>query len=740
MKKIPRSALYFLTVFVSVICFLPLFETSEAIEETTQTEDIDSKNDSESSTDVIQLEKILVRGDRAYSTASSKSIREFDLNIRPMKTAQDMLQLAPGLVVTQHAGGGKAEQIFLRGFDADHGTDVAISTDGIPVNMVSHGHGQGYADLHFVIPELVESIELFKGPYFARHGNLSTAGSVLFHTKDHIDANMVKIEGGEFNTQKVTGLFQVPGGSEQQNIYFGSQFYNTDGPVESDQNFQRSNLFGKFHTHLNERNKIAVSVSAFSSAWDASGQIPKRAVDNGLITRFGSLDDLEGGQTGRQNINVIYTAEGENNSRFLIQPYFTRYNFKLFSNFTFFLDNPENGDMIEQTDDRAILGLNTEYEFNQSIYSMESTITFGGGFRSDDIAVSLWHSPNRRRITEKVNSGIIERNLFLWGQKELIINSQLRLQLGLRGDYFTFNVEDHLDTLSDPSITLPHASGYAQKAVLNPKFNLVYSPVYSTDLFLNFGTGFHSNDARDVVIEKTISDLERTFRHQGLSNTQINERLVQLNFDPEQSGIHTLPRAIGAEIGVRHHFWNRINIGIAGWLLDLDEELVFVGDAGETEISGKSRRIGIDIEGRARILSWLWVDTDVNLSNGKFINEPSDANEIPLAPRMTSTGGLTAIHPSGFSANLRYRYIGDRPANEDNSVTAEGHTLLNLGLSYAFGPFKYFASVENLFDVDWNEAQFDTESRLSSEKEPVSEIHFTPGNPRNIQTGISYQF
>ena len=224
--------------------------------------------------------------------------------------------------------------------------------------MVSHGHGQGYADLHFVMPELVESIELFKGPYFARHGNLSTAGSVLFHTKNYIDANMIKIEGGEFNTQKVTGLFQVPGGSEQQNTYFGAQFYNTDGPVESDQNFQRPNLFGKFHTHLNETNKIAFSVSAFSSAWDASGQIPQRAVDSGLITRYGPIDDLEGGQTGRQNLNLVYTVIGENNSQFLVQPYFTRYNFKLFSNFTFFLDDPENGDMIEQTDDRTIRAVN----------------------------------------------------------------------------------------------------------------------------------------------------------------------------------------------------------------------------------------------------------------------------------------------------------------------------------------------------------------------------------------------
>lgn len=555
MRKTVLSAFRLPIILLLVLWSFSLLGISLATEETTQTGDEDTESDSEVPTDLIQLEKILVKGDRAYSTASSKSIRQFDLNVRPMQTAQDMLQLAPGLVITQHAGGGKAEQIFLRRFDADHGTDVAISTDGIPVNMVSHGHGQGYADLHYIIPELVESIDLFKGPYFARHGNFSTAGSILFLTKDFIDENMMKIEGGEFNTQKITGLFQVPGGGDRQNAYFAAQFYNTDGPVESEQNFQRSNLFGKFHTYLNKANKLTFSVSSFSSAWDASGQIPQRVVDSGLITRFGTIDDLEGGQTGRQNLNLTYTATGENNSRFLIQPYFSRYNFKLFSNFTFFLDDPENGDMIEQTDDRNTLGLNTEYQFEQVINSMQLTTTFGGGFRSDDIAVSLWHSPNRRRLTQKVDSGIIERNLFLWMQEELIVNPKLRLQLGLRGDYFTFNVEDHLDVLSDGTGTLPHASGYAQEAMLNPKFNMVYSPFSSMDVFLNFGTGFHSNDARDVVIERTISDLERGFRRQGLSDSQINEQLAQLNFDREQSGIRTLPRAIGAEIGTRYRFW-----------------------------------------------------------------------------------------------------------------------------------------------------------------------------------------
>ena len=608
------------------------------------------------------------------------------------------------------------------------------------MNMVSHGHGQGYADLHFAIPELVDSIDVFKGPYFARHGNFSTAGSVMYRTKDRIDRNLIKVEGGGFNTQRFTGMFQIPTISESQNACFAGQYYTTDGAVESEQDFQRFNLFGKFNIRLNEISKLSFSASSFSSAWDASGQFPQRAIDNDLITRFGSIDDLEGGQTGRQNFNLIYTLIGQDNSLFLLQPYFSRYNFKLFSNFTFFLNDPENGDMIEQTDDRTVLGLNSEYQYKRSIFSIQSTTSVGGGFRSDDIAVSLWHSPNRRRLTQSVNSGIIERNLYLWAQEELIINPKLRFQIGLRGDYFTFNVEDHLDTVMNETGILPHASGYAQEAMLNPKFNIVYSPIASSDVFLNFGTGFHSNDARDVVIEKTISDLERTYNRQGLDSSQISEQLSQMNFNLEHAGISTLPRAIGSEIGTRHSFWNRLSFGVAFWWLELDEELVFVGDAGETEISGKSQRVGIDIEGRGQILSWLWADVDVNLSRGTFVDEPSDANQIPLAPRITSTGGLTANHPSGFSTSIRYRHIGDRPANEDNSVIAEGYTIVNLGLSYTNGNNKYFVNLENLFNVDWNEAQFDTESRLRDEAEPVSEIHFTPGNPLNIQVGFSNQF
>jgi outer membrane receptor protein involved in Fe transport len=688
----------------------------------------------------IDLAAVLVEGERPYSAASSKGIRQFDLQVRPNRSAQDMLQLAPGLVIAQHAGGGKAEQIFLRGFDADHGTDVAIFADDIPVNMVSHGHGQGYADLHFLIPEVVDAIDVFKGPYFAPYGNLATAGSVAFRTKEHIDENMVRVEGGQFNTQRITTLFQIPTGGDHQNAYFAGQFYNTDGAVRSAQDFQRFNLFGRFHTHLTETSKLAFSVSSFSSAWNASGQIPQRAVRSGLVDRFGAIDDFEGGTTSRQNVNFTYSTGEGSSDHFFIQSYFCRYDFKLFSNFTFFLNDPVNGDMIEQTDNRNLFGLNSEYRFLKKLGSVLSATTVGGGFRADNIAVALWNSPDRVRQRLNVDSDIFERNFFLWLEEEWTLGPRWCVQLGLRGDYFTFNVEDQLETAEGEGAALPHASGYVQKGIVNPKLNLVFSPLSSTDIYVNVGSGFHSNDARDVVIAEKILELKRALRRKGLTEEQIAEELAARNFDPQQSGVETLPRASGAELGVRTHLARNVMFGLAAWWLRLGEELVFVGDEGTTEISGRTRRIGLDLEGRVQLLPWLVADADVNLSSGRFLDEPAGADDIPLAPRLTSTGGLTAIHPSGFEASLRYRHLGNRPANEFDTITAEGYTVFNVALGYRWGRVKLLANIENLFDTEWNEAQFDTESRLFNEAEPVSEIHFTPGNPRNIQVGLLYSF
>ncbi|MEL6820549.1 MAG: TonB-dependent receptor [Calditrichota bacterium] len=691
----------------------------------------------EMKTSPIDMTEVLIETDRVYSAASSKAVRAFDIKVRPTRSSQELLQMAPGVIIAQHAGGGKAEQIFIRGFDADHGTDVNISVDGAPANMISHGHGQGYADLHYVIADVVETIDVKKGPYFAQYGNLATAGAMQFHTKEHIDNNLIRFEGGEFNTQRLTTMYQIPQGNEHQNAYVAGQFYTTDGPVDQPQGFERFNIFGKMHTHLSANSKLILSATAFSSAWDASGQIPQRSVDNGDIGRFGSIDDLEGGATSRQDLNLQYIINGTGNSELKIQTYATRYDFKLFSNFTFFLDNPTDGDMIEQTDDRRVFGVNSVYKFNHSMGAFLAATKLGGGFRSDDITVSLWQSPNRVRSNALVNADINERNFFLWAEEEFLFSPKFRMQLGLRGDYFTYNVQDMLDGVDNG---LPHASGYAQQSILSPKFNMVFSPTNNLDFFFNSGTGFHSNDARNVVIGERINQLDRVYRRAGLSNAQITDTLSAMNFDPEQRNVETLPRAIGAEIGFRTVLAKKLNFSAALWWLDLEREYVFVGDAGTTELSDPTVRYGVDLELRATLLPWLWSDLDLNISEGRVQDAPDGEDFIALAPTFTSSGGITAAHPSGWETSLRYRFVDDRPANETNSVVAEGYTVLDLSAGYPIGAFKLHAWIENLLDVDWNEAQFDTESRLRDETNPVSEIHFTPGNPRNVRVGLSYRF
>ncbi len=686
----------------------------------------------------IDLSTVTVEARQPFSAASSKAIRDFDLKVKPARSAQDLLMLVPGLFIAQHAGGGKAEQIFMRGFDADHGTDVGISVDGIPVNMVTHGHGQGYADLHFVIPEIIDGLMVNKGPYFSQSGNFSTAGSVEFTTTDHPDNNMVKLEGGMFNTLKATTILKIPTSGTHQSAYMAGQYYYTDGAVENPQNFNRMNLYGKFHSHLAPGSELGISVSAFTSAWDASGQIPLRAIDDGFINRWGSIDDMEGGTTGRYNFSIDYHFTEGYDYDFLVQAYLSRYDFRLYSNFTFWLNDSINGDMIEQSDHRTLYGLNTRYSIRRSFGNLRSNTKAGGSYRGDQIDLSLWNAPERTRNSIQTDNTVNEVNMALWLEEDLIFSRLFKIQLALRADYFTFDVIDHLDYPDFTGNDLPHASGYASSFLLSPKLNIVLTPSQNIDIYLNGGRGFHSNDARDVIIAQKI----REKRHSMAGETEqaIELALLQENFDPEQSGIKTLPRATGTELGTRFGLGKKILASAAVWYLHLDEELVFIGDEGSTEISGETRRIGLDAEIRLQLASWIWADVDMNLSDGRYLNEPEGEDYIPLAPRMTVQGGINFRHSSGFEGAYRARFVGDRPANEDYSVEAAGHFINNLMLAYRIRGFRLFVQLENLANINWNEAQFDTESRLYYETNPVSELHFTPGNPFNLQVGLSYEF
>lgn len=645
-------------------------------------------------------DEVVVMADVPISAASSKMIQAMDFELRPRLSSQDLLRLVPGLFIAQHAGGGKAEQIFLRGFDCDHGTDVNVSVDGIPVNMVSHGHGQGYADLHFVMPEVLQGMEVYKGPYFAQYGDFGTAGTVKFNTLDDIEHNSVSIEGGRFGMVRAVGLARLPLHSDMTSAYVAGEILRNNSYFDQKQHFKRYNLFGKLKTHFDSNQSLTVWGSSFSSDWDASGQIPGRAVASGLISRFGSIDPSEGGETYRHNVNVQYSTIGAA-SLFSAQTYISRYHFRLFSNFTFYKEDPVNGDEIEQTDDRTIAGGRVEYTMNETFGSPNIATVIGSSVRYDDITNALWHVAQRQRLDGKAQAGIRETNVAFYVQQDYHLSQSVRLQLGLRNDNFVFNVSDKLHAGTSDDIT-----GKVTQTIFSPKANLTISASHQFDIFVNFGTGFHSNDARGILARRSAT---------------------------------TLPRAVGAEIGTRYSS-ARLTATLALWGLDLEHELVYVGDEGTTEESGATRRIGIDASARFQLLDWLWGDLDLALSRGRYKDLPTGQDYVPLAPTLASTGGLSAKLPSGLEANLRYRYLSDRPANEDNSVRARGYTVFDAGMSYTLGAYKLSLIAENLFNVDWNEAQFDTESQLRGESQPVSELHFTPGTPFTVRAKIDLAF
>jgi outer membrane cobalamin receptor len=634
----------------------------------------------------------------------ANTISQVDIKLRPVNTSQDILRMVPGLFIAQHAGGGKAEQIFLRGFDIDHGTDINLEVDGLPVNMVSHAHGQGYSDLHFLIPELVDHVDFNKGPYYADKGNLTTAGYASFLTRNSLDQNMVKIEGGKFGTLRnvnAINLLKRNEGNKRENLYIASEFFRTDGYFQYNQYFNRINLMTKYNTTINDNQTLTIGASTFTSSWDASGQVPERAVASGVISRFGSIDPTEGGETSRTNAWVKHTAAQDDGGIFENQLYYTKYHFKLISNFTFFLNDPVNGDQITQSESRNIYGYNGNYH-RESLLGQKTLLSkIGAGFRYDDVNdIHLYHTRSRKQFINDVARGDIdETNLFAYVNETLYLSHRLSLNAAVRLDHFTFNYTD--------ALTADYKKQSVSKAAVSPKFNISYNATPNLNLFIKSGIGFHSNDTRVVVAE---------------------------------SGEDILPKAYGIDIGGTWKLGNSIIVNAALWTLDLNQEFVYVGDEGIVEPSGKTSRKGIDVSIRYQVAPWLYFDTDVNLTDPKAKGEPEGQDYIPLAPTFTSIGGLTFRMKNGLNGSLRYRYMGDRAANEDNSVVADGYFLADAIVKYTRTRFELSFTAENIFNTKWKEAQFDTESRLFNEAEPVSEIHFTPGTPFFLKAGVSVFF
>ena len=486
----------------------------------------------------------------------------------------------------------------------------------------------------------------------------------------------------------------------RQQFYLASEYFKSDGYFDASQNFHRFNIMGKYNAIFNNNAQLTILASILHSKWNASGQVPERAVESGMISRFGSIDNSEGGNTRRNNISSKFSKQWKSGWHTTDQLYFSNYHFNLYSNFTFFLNDPVNGDEINQRETRNVYGYTGTSSKNYFIGNKRAGTDMGWGFRFDDVHNIELNQVVKRQFLNHVQQGDIhEWNGFVYLNQNLELSNRFNINTGLRYDYFKFSYKDKLTGETDFK--------KQTRGTVSPKLNFSYTPNAIVKIYLNTGIGFHSNDTRVIL----------------------------------NNGAHEiLPKVFGADLGIVLKPSKNFVLKAALWHLYSQQEFVYVGDAGIVEPSGKTRRMGVDVSARYQATRWLFADIDFNYARPRAIGESKGQDYVPLAPTFTSIGGLTIKSKNGFNGSLRYRFISDRPANEDKSVIAEGYFLLDAVLSYTHKKIEFFASIENILNRKWKEAQFDTESRLQFELNPVSEIHYTPGTPIFLKTGISFSF
>ena len=649
----------------------------------------------------VDLAEILITGS-SNNLTTSRALTSLDLNMKPARSAQDLLRMVPGLFIAQQVGGGKAEQIFLRGFDADHGTDVSVSVDGIPVNLVSHAHGQGWADLHYVIPETVGSYDFGKGPYYANKGDFTTAGYVGYNTINVLDKSMVKLEGGQFNSGRAVAMVNLLSNKAKekgQNAYIAGEALYTDGPFDYRQKFKRFNLFGKFNTQLGRNNKLSMILSTFTSNWRASGEIPARAIAEGYINnRFGVIDSGQGGNVRRTNAIVKLTSSLSNNYKLENQVYYTSYYFNLFTNFTFYLVDPVKGDEFNQHEERDLYGYNGKISHQNIFGNSILTSTAGVGVRYDQTHPSwLAHSLDHKVLNYLQLGNIKETNINGY-LDETFETGKWLFNAGVRFDYFNFYY------LSTAPITDTAASIYIgknttqQKSIISPKLNIQYTINSKFQLYFKSGKGFHSNDARVVIAGQ---------------------------------GLKTLPAAYGSDFGLNWKPVQRMYINAALWYIFLQQEFTYGSDYGDESVNpgGRTVRKGVDFSARYQINKWLYGDLNLDYARPRSIDDPKGHDYLPTAPTFTSTAGLYVRFNDGFNGGLSYRYLHNRPANADYSLVAKGYFLADLTANYTKKKYEIGISIENLFNQPWYESQIEYVSRLKYETAPVDEVSYTAGAP-----------
>ena len=635
-------------------------------------------------------------------SASAGVFGQTEIAERPILRTGEIMELVPGMIMTQHSGSGKSNQMFLRGFNLDHGTDFATWVDGMPVNMRTHGHGQGYTDVNFMIEELVNRVAFNKGPYDASVSDFSSAGAARFQTARDLDQGIAKVTGGQYGYRRV--LLADSFNTGQSTFVAGVEAKTYDGPWE-DISEDLKSYKGLLRASREAQNGDVweAAFMGYDASWNSADQIPRRAVEQGIISDLGSLDTTVGGETSRYSLSGSWTRDTAD-SRWQARAYAISYDMNLLSNFTYFANDPVNGDQFQQIDDRNIYGGDLTYSRFGSAFGKEMAQTFGVETRYDDIKqVALNNTVDGEFLSNTRADKVKQASIGAYYENEYRWTSKLRSVVGIRADFFDFDVASNLDA----------NSGKGDDSMVSPKINLIYDATEDTELYFSAGTGMHSNDARGVTITED-----------------------PVTGDPADP-VDPLVRSKGAEVGTRSFLTDRLNVSVAVWYLELDSELLFVGDAGTTEAQGPSERYGVEIPLYYQTDFWKF-DLELAFTHSEF---SETGEKIPGALDRVIAAGAYFEYPMGIYGSARVRHFGERPLIEDGSVESDPTTVVNGMLGYKFaGNWDFRLEALNLFDSSDDDITYFYESQLATELNPVADVHFKRVEPRSLRASLSYTF
>ncbi len=638
-------------------------------------------------------------------SASAGILTGAQVNNRPVTRPGEVLEAVPGLIVTQHSGEGKANQFFLRGFNLDHGTDIALFLDGMPLNMRTHAHGQGYADINFLIPELVGAVEFHKGPYFVRDGDFASAGSVRIDYLDSTPKNLALTSIGSFGYKRALNIVSAPLAEGNLLLAADAQLY--DGPWVVPDALRKISTVARY-SQGTALDGFSVTGMAYAARWTATNQVPERAIVSGLISRFGTINPTDGGDTSRFSLSGRFSATDDTGVT-RASTYVIRSQLNLFNDFTYFLNDPVNGDQFHQLDQRIIGGGEALHIFQGDLFGLPMENEIGVQTRTDSIRVGLFNTTNRQYRSGILDDRVLETSGAFYFDNRVRWTDWLRTSLGFRADgYYASVVSD-----------TPANSGKARDGIVNPKLGLVLGPWFDTELYLNYGGGFHSNDVRGVTA--TVDPTSSLF------NTTRSPFLVP---------------STGYEIGIRNRSIAGLETSLALFRLDFASENLFQGDTGTTEPSRPTRRFGVEWTNRYAVTPWLSLEGDLTITNARFSDFDPVGNRVPEAPTTIASAGVTFGEPLGWFGSLRFRYFGPRPLIEDNSIRSRPTALFNGRVGYNFeNGVSVSLDVLNLTNSKSDQITYAYVSRLPGEPaEGLIDRVLHPVEPTAVRLTIAGRF